>query len=111
MANVRRDVNVDFRHEVHSRRRVHEVHVRNLVGRRAGRLDVGNRAHVGTLVHDHARDRMVRIVVLAPMAEDHVGPGDAKGLDEGVPRLHRIQQELVVEARARSIRPRSPWRR
>ena len=35
----------------------------------------------------------------------NVGPGDTKGFDEGMPRLDRVQQELIVEPEPDQFRP------
>jgi hypothetical protein len=61
---------------------------------------------VDALVDDHAGDRVVGVVVGAPVAEHDVRPRDAEGLDELQPRLARVEQELVVKVEPEELRPK-----
>ena len=59
---------------------------------------------MGAFVHDHARNGVVGVVILTPMAKHHVRPGDSKCFDEGVSRLDRIDEKFVVEAEPDQLR-------
>ena len=92
------NINVQLRLKVHPSGGIHEINVRDAGGGRLSRFDVGHARHGEALVHDRARDGVIRVVVISPVAEHHVRSGDTEGVDECEAGLAGIEKKLVVES-------------
>lgn len=94
----RRNIDVELRLEPDSGGRVHIVDERNFFRRRGRfRLDERYRRHMDAVVDNFRGRRVVRIIVVFPVAEDDVRGRDPERLDKRQPCLARVEQELVVE--------------